>query len=496
MSSDPLRSAIESIRTQLQAELDAQLGAIERQHADALDRARRDARDESEARASAEIARINAEWESRLRAALAEAAGEADRRIAAETARVRVETEQRTREAIEQARRDLAQEFEGSRADLERALQAERATRASAEEAHVARLAELEREIEQAHQRADALSAELTELTQSRRALEDRARQSADEAQALRQSVEAEASAREQVESSLAQARAAAAAQARDAQDRATTESRAAERQSQLAVMERMLNAVLAISEARSLSDVLGALVDGAAAEASRAAVLVEAGGGLQPFRASGFDQVRAVPADRTDDVLRTAMNERRAVAVTQAAAPAFAALIADRAGLAVPITVGGQAVAVLYADNGLAASPEVPASWPEAVQILCLHASAAIAHLTAVRTTQAMRLMRPAARAAGRSLQQDNDADQAARRYARLLVSEIKLYNESAVRIGREKRDLLSRLRPEIERARRLYEERVPPSVTSRAEYFDQELRQTLADGDASLLGQHTVFP
>jgi hypothetical protein len=82
------------------------------------------------------------------------------------------------------------------------------------------------------------------------------------------------------------------------------------------------------------------------------------------------------------------------------------------------------------------------------------------------------------------------SDDDQAARRYARLLVSEIKLYNESAVRAGRERRDLLQRLKPEIERARRLYDERVASSITSRDLYFQQELVQTLADGDRSLLG------
>jgi hypothetical protein len=70
-------------------------------------------------------------------------------------------------------------------------------------------------------------------------------------------------------------------------------------------------------------------------------------------------------------------------------------------------------------------------------------------------------------------------------------LVSEIKLYNEAAVRTGREKRDLLSRLRPEIERARRLYEERVSPSIAARGAYFQQELVHTLADGDQALLGE-----
>ena len=81
-------------------------------------------------------------------------------------------------------------------------------------------------------------------------------------------------------------------------------------------------------------------------------------------------------------------------------------------------------------------------------------------------------------------------DDEQGARRYARLLVSEIKLYNETAVRTGREKRDLLQRLAPEIDRARRLYDERVPATMRARDFHFQQELVQTLAGGDASLLG------
>ena len=55
---------------------------------------------------------------------------------------------------------------------------------------------------------------------------------------------------------------------------------------------------------------------------------------------------------------------------------------------------------------------------------------------------------------------------------------------------MGRERRDILARLRPEIDRARRLYEERVPATIGARAAYFHQELVHTLADGDAGLLG------
>jgi hypothetical protein len=83
-----------------------------------------------------------------------------------------------------------------------------------------------------------------------------------------------------------------------------------------------------------------------------------------------------------------------------------------------------------------------------------------------------------------------NGNGEESARRYARLLVSEIKLYNEPAVRAGRQQRDLRQRLRNEIDRAQRLYEERVPPAVAARDQFFHQELVQTLADGDPSLLG------
>jgi hypothetical protein len=124
-------------------------------------------------------------------------------------------------------------------------------------------------------------------------------------------------------------------------------------------------------------------------------------------------------------------------------------------------------------------------------VEILGRHAAARAASLTAVRTAQAMRLVGGDSSVSGSPASDTSHDDvQAARRYARLLVSEIKLYNESAVRMGRERRDLLLRLEPEIERARRLYYDKVAASVSARDAVFSQELAQTLADGDHSLLG------
>ena len=59
------------------------------------------------------------------------------------------------------------------------------------------------------------------------------------------------------------------------------------------------------------------------------------------------------------------------------------------------------------------------------------------------------------------------------AQRYARLLVSEIKLYHEQAVVEGRRDRDLATRLGGEIARARVMYEQRVPAHVRQRADIF-----------------------
>ena len=80
-------------------------------------------------------------------------------------------------------------------------------------------------------------------------------------------------------------------------------------------------------------------------------------------------------------------------------------------------------------------------------------------------------------------------DEEVAARQYARLLISEIKLYHQDAVEAGRRERDLSVRLAGEIARARSLYEERVPAHVPRAADHFRDELVRTLAGGDASLL-------
>jgi hypothetical protein len=252
------------------------------------------------------------------------------------------------------------------------------------------------------------------------------------------------------------------------------------------AAVDRLFAAMRAMDAAKSLTDILTILVQAAAEESARAAVFIGHGDHLQGHKAVGFPGEIGMQrvAATGPGLLAQAVERREAVLGSREpdlAPPAFAGRPNGRASIAVPIAIGGEPVAVLYADDGGREGTTAPGSWPDAVQILGSHAASCLGHLTATRAAQAMRL-------AGSS---GIDAEGSAKRYARLLVSEIKLYNEAAVRVGRENHDLLDRLRPEIERARRLYEERVPAGTGPQDSYFYQELIHTLADGDAALLGE-----
>jgi len=84
----------------------------------------------------------------------------------------------------------------------------------------------------------------------------------------------------------------------------------------------------------------------------------------------------------------------------------------------------------------------------------------------------------------------EDESQHEEARRFARLLVSEIKLYNEDAVERGREQNDLSTRLKEDIDRSREMYERRIPAEIRTSRDYFHEELVRILADGDAAALG------
>ena len=125
-----------------------------------------------------------------------------------------------------------------------------------------------------------------------------------------------------------------------------------------------------------------------------------------------------------------------------------------------------------------------MPSGWPELIEVLARHAGRCLEALTTQKTTPKIRTAPGhgcgtgapgAAGAAGASapstgtsamMQITDGVTAAARRTARLLVSDIRLFHEPAVNEGRRHRNLLSRLAPEIEKARQAYNEQVPAGV------------------------------
>jgi len=214
-----------------------------------------------------------------------------------------------------------------------------------------------------------------------------------------------------------------------------------------------------AIDGARSLTEILDALLTFARADGARADLWLMRGG--RPYR-------WRTGADRGDD---------------DAPAP-----LPDAA---IPLAIGGGVVALLDVERRTT-NGERPTT---NVELLTRFAARSLEALTAFKTARALtqRAAAEADRPQGDGDEASAEEDTSARRYARLLVSEIRLYHESAVVDGRRDRDLSTRLGGEIARARVMYEQRVPPHVRERADYFQDELVRTLADGDASLLELRT---
>jgi hypothetical protein len=498
----------------------------ERQFAATLASEIHTAREETERRLAAESLKARMEAEQQAAENAARLRSELEKSIAAERqklmdAQSKLEQERteigyelntlRQRvDALEAERQHAQTELDAHKASSVAALEAERQQAQTELDAHKASsVAALETErqrasgeIESHRRRLEALQEQLRKAeadveAEQRRGASERDDASREAASRL-ESVRAESAAQiealrrqaaEQLDAARSEAREAREAAERNHEEKsalaAAATAQLAERQSQRAGFDRLLTSIQAIDAARSLSEALDALLQQASAAASRAAIFLIDGDRLRAWKAAGFPQLDSGSFDSAltgEGLLAQAIQKSEPIGSGPAQpAPTFAALSADRVGLAVPIIVGGHPVALLYADNGSSATPESPATWPEAVETMTRHASTVLALLTAMRATQLLGVA-PTANGEG--------DEQSARRYARLLVSEIKLYNEAAVKAGRERQDLLERLRPEIERARRLYEARVPQVLGARGQYFQQELVQTLADGNPALLG------
>jgi hypothetical protein len=518
-----LDQALEGVRAHLQADLAAFTDELVRLAAEQ----RSQAADQAATAASAEVRRQAEQQIGHLREAAQRQVEDIKRAAETQVGELRrtlqaqLDDVRRTAQAeIDEARRTAHGEIQAvrqqARAEVEQireqareqVQQAQRHAQSEIEDARrmaAAQVDDAQRRMDQllAETRAD-LEAQVEEARRRGRTDLDAARSAAEErvAEATRA---AQAEAEEVLVAQLAAAHAEAEQRVIEAAERTRTDAH----QADLAHAARMVDTIRTLDDARTLTQTLDALVEGAGREADRAAVLLVRGDRLRGWRMAGFPD--AGPAKNIelefDDagvagaVVRTGVAVSRPVVspgnepwTRQPALPPFAQNAGARHAIALPVTVGGEVVAVLYADAPRMDTPTAASRWPAVLEILARHASRALEAMT-IQQAAGVSLPRVLARASHGALpgpvEQGGSGDEdAARRYARLLLSEIRMYHEPIVDAGRRSRDLRTRLRGEIDRARRLYEARVPPAVRERSDYFEQELVRTLADGDRSLLG------
>lgn len=153
-----------------------------------------------------------------------------------------------------------------------------------------------------------------------------------------------------------------------------------------------------------------------------------------------------------------------------------------------------GKSTAEVHAEKVREMAPPAPAAaaQEEGATVMFRQPPAAASTPSVARPAPAAGPARPAPAAApsGPMDLETRKQHEDAKRFARLLVSEIKLYREAEVQQGRKNRNLYDRLKDDIDRSRQLYLERVPAEVRTHSNYFNEELIRILADGDPGALG------
>ncbi len=279
-----------------------------------------------------------------------------------------------------------------------------------------------------------------------------------------------------------------------------------------------LLNAALAAIQAgTSQVEILDAMVNAATGFCSRAALFVLRGQQAHGWRAKGFadnDGIRATALVLSSPLLSSAVRDRRSVAgpagsfdpdfITRFAPPA------NQQVVVFPLIVRDKVAGLLYADAGVNGQPRLDRAALEAIVratgmwlevLTARRASPAIAASSVQEATPAEAFMAAAsaapaafehaaaARTPGFS-PEEQEVHKKAQRFAKLLVDEIKLYNQLKVNEGRQHRDLYDRLKEPIEKSRESYQKRFGGTPAATVDYFSQELIRILANNDPSLLG------
>lgn len=267
-----------------------------------------------------------------------------------------------------------------------------------------------------------------------------------------------------------------------------------------------LLNAAAAaIHESGSQADILRHLLEGEARFAGRVALFVVKGNAISGWQGIGFednDAIKTLSIQTGSGLVGKAIQAKNPAAgspkefdtgfVNSMKAPA------DGQCLVLPLVVKDKVAAMIYADtgtvpggtldsSGLQALTRFAAIWLELAALRKVGGTSAAEDVA--QPAVAMAASAPAA-APATSGSEEDELHKKARRFAKLLVEEIKLYNQPRVEEGRQNKDLYDRLKVDIEKSRSTYDKRYAESAVASADYFTQELIRILADNDASLMG------
>ena len=303
-----------------------------------------------------------------------------------------------------------------------------------------------------------------------------------------------------------------------------------------------LLKAITHIHEGGNQKEILRALLDGVAGFSNRSALFVVKAGTAIGWQGHGFeknDEIKDFSFDVSSGLGAHAMQERApAAGATNEVDSNFIANFgapSEKEAIVLPLLVKDKVAALVYADNGSksekidkAALELVVAATSAWLEVVSLRKQtqhkeatgedsqpAAVAHSSQAYSDpfaghapshtashaaveEAPIAVAAAASASGSAVNvdigglspEDADTHRKAQRFARLLIDEIKLYNQVKVTEGRKHKDIYDRLKQDIEKSRSMYAKRYGNTAAASIDHFSAELVRSLAEDDSSLMG------
>src|SRR5437762_2170570 len=263
---------------------------------------------------------------------------------------------------------------------------------------------------------------------------------------------------------------------------------------------DQLNSAIESMQQFTAQADILRSLLDGAARFSGRSALFIVKGSSLTGWQGRGFaheDRLKSTSLDAGQGLAGRAIRDR---SIAAAAAKEFDVGVVAQQGAPsdgnawlLPLVVRDKVAALLYSDAGVQGK-RVDSS---ALQILVRSAGLWLEILTARKSNGTQEP--PASLSSSAQSNQlgaaslspeEQELHTKAKRFAKLLVDELRLYNQAKVKEGRQSREVYRILKEDIEKSRDTYNRRYANTSVPDSGYFNDEIIRILADNDVSLLG------